>query len=154
VIGDYEVVCRDTHRNLRMFDFMLFHAASEEDRISCEKYRPYVLMMYARARARLDLQEDDPTHALAVLNQTIEQINDYYTKIGRENLIKTSSELSVLHSLCRDVREIIPLDPRDRLKKQLEMAIEEERYEDAAALRDRLGRIRDKGGDGEKAGDS
>jgi hypothetical protein len=97
-------------------------------------------MMYARARSNLDLQEDDPSHALAVLNQTIEQICDYYRRYDREDLIDNSSELATLRSLCRDVREIIPLDSNDRLRKQLEQAVLEERYEDAADLRDRLGR--------------
>ena len=143
VLADYTTVCEDTHRNLRLFDFLLQHADREEDRLGCEQYRPYVMMMYARARSSLDLQEDDPSHALAVLNQTIEQICEYYRKYDREELIDSSSELATLRSLCRDVRQIIPLDSNDRLRKQLEKAVEEERYEDAAILRDRLGRLGD-----------
>ena len=138
VLGDYATVCDDTHRSLMLFDFLLDHAETEEDRDYCEQYRPYVMMMYARARSSLDLHEDDPTHALAVLTQTIEQISDHYRKNNREDLLESSTELTVLRNLSRDVREIIPLGTDERIKKQLQKAIDEERYEDAASLRDKL----------------
>lgn len=44
---------RDTARNLRLFDFVHRHAASEEDRDGLEKWRPYILRMNAVASAML-----------------------------------------------------------------------------------------------------
>ena len=57
VLEEFEAVERDTLRNLRAFDFCNTHAREEADRDAMEQYRPYVLMMHTRARARAALQD-------------------------------------------------------------------------------------------------
>ena len=42
----------------------------------------------------------------------------------------------------REVIAMIPVDPTVKLKQQLQAAVEEERYEDAAAIRDQLSKIK------------
>ncbi len=140
LLGDFDVTCRDTHRNLRLFDFLHAHGAEEDDRRSCEGYRPYVLRMYASARAKMDIKKDDLSHAVAVLNQTIEQIGNLFRERDSDSEIESSRDLEILKTMCSEVREMIPLDPRQRLKRQLKNAVNEERYEDAAYLRDKLNR--------------
>ena len=60
VLGDYESVIRDTRRNLRMFDFCATYAKEQTDRLILEQFRPYVLMMYARARTRSAMKNQRP----------------------------------------------------------------------------------------------
>ncbi|MFW5840471.1 MAG: hypothetical protein ACOCZE_07815, partial [Planctomycetota bacterium] len=52
---DYQTVQRDTARNLRVFDLCRRYAAEEADQMAQEPYRPYVLMMNARAKVHLAL---------------------------------------------------------------------------------------------------
>lgn len=144
VLGDYAAVELDTRRNLRMFDFCERHAVNEHDRFACEQYRPYVLMMYARARSRRALKQARPKEALAVIQHTIRKIqaiNDRFEQEDDEN----SMELTVLRALAREIRTLVPTDPRTLLRKKLQQAIVEERYEDAAAIRDRLGQVENTG---------
>ena len=51
VLGDYPAVRRDAQRTLELLDFVSRHSAEETDRTAMEVFRPYVLMMHARASA-------------------------------------------------------------------------------------------------------
>lgn len=141
VLGDYESVQRDARRNLRMFDLCAAYAEEEYDRYLCEQYRPYVLMMYTRARARWEIRKNRPKEALAVIRRTIEEIEHLYERFGHEEAAESSMELSVLRALQREIKSLVPRDPRLRLAKELEEAIHDERYEDAADIRDRLDKL-------------
>jgi len=140
LLDDYEITCRDTHRNLRTFDFLNTYGAEKKDRISCEGYRPYVLRMNASARAQLDVQKKDLSHGIAVLNQTIEQIKDFYKKHEMEDEIESSRDIDILRVMSIDIQNMVPDDDNRQLKKQIKKALQDERYEDAADLRDRLKR--------------
>ena len=60
----YDLVTRDTERNLRLFAFVVQHATRQRDKIEFDRYRPYVIMMRARARALQALSRADFTLAL------------------------------------------------------------------------------------------
>ena len=55
----YDLVARDTERNLRLFAFVVQHAARQRDKVQFDQYRPYVTMMHARARASQALARND-----------------------------------------------------------------------------------------------
>jgi protein-arginine kinase activator protein McsA len=138
ILGDYKAVVRDTKRNLAMFDFCAAHAAEHEDRHMLEQYRPYVLMMYARAHSRAALKRNRTTQALAVVQRTIRRIEECYEKYGQADRIESSAELALLNAIVHEIQTLMPIDPMARLRKQLQKAIDEERYEDAATIRDNL----------------
>lgn len=138
VLGDYPSVQRDTRRNLQLFDFCAEYAADETDQIILEQYRPYVLMMYTRARSRIALKNNRPRQALAVVKRGIRDIRDFYEHFEQEEQVESSNELAVLYAMAGEIEPLIPADPRERLHKELRKAIDEERYEDAARIRDRL----------------
>ncbi len=138
VLGDYESVARDTRRNLRMFDFCSAYAANPEDRMALEQNRPYVMMMHTRAKAQASLQRKHPKRALAFVRKGLKEIEDVFRQLGLEEMIDSSKELGVLKTLIAEIKERIPVDPKTRLRKELRQAVEEERYEDAAKIRDKL----------------
>jgi len=140
VLGDYESVIRDTRRNLRMFDFCAAHAKQQKDRAVLEQFRPYVLMMYARARTRGAMKNEHPKQALVFARQGIEAIRRFLEQ--KEVPTENSPELGVLYAMEREVIAMIPVDPAVKLKQQLQTAVEEERYEDAAAIRDKLSKTK------------
>jgi hypothetical protein len=61
-LEEYECVVRDTIRNLRMFDLCRDFGASQGDRTVLEQYRPFVVMMRARAEAAIGLGKQSDGH--------------------------------------------------------------------------------------------
>ena len=140
ILEDFIAVERDTMRNLRLMDFCTTYAADSGDKMVLEQYRPYVLMMCVRARARLALEDKRPKSALAILRHGIEKIAAFYRQVGHEEMIAEGSEIAILKGMAKEVESQIPVDPVHRLQRDLAKAIREERYEDAAHLRDQLNR--------------
>lgn len=138
ILEDFAAVERDTMRNLRLMDFCGAYAADESDRMVLEQYRPYVLMMCARARARLDMADNRPKSALSALKAGMEKIVAFYRKYGQDELAKEGSEVAILRAMVKEVEGQIPVDPLQRLRKDLAKAVREERYEEAAKIRDQL----------------
>ncbi len=136
-LDDYVRVIRDTDRNLRLFAFVKKYAASEMDRWSLDQFRPYVIMMNSRAKAMLLLKEDPARgleKSIEMFDYGIGNIVNFYKEYGLEEEIGNSTEISVLRALKT---EFISKTP-DTLQSKLEKAINEERFEDAAAIRDEL----------------
>jgi hypothetical protein len=141
VLEDFEAVRRDTGRNLRLFDFCNLYAREEEDRFALEQYRPYVVMMHARARARIAMGKNQPKRALAALRQGLARIRDCYRRVGQEKAYAVSNEGAVLRAMAKEVQSQIPISPAERLRRQLARAVKDERYEEAARLRDELSQL-------------
>ena len=138
VLEDYEAVARDTQRNLDVLDICLEYAGKEEDRYAMEPYRPYILMMNARSKALSAMGKNAYRTAMAHVETGLEKIKAFFQTYGNRKAYKMSGEVQVLRALRREVRRHLPDDPIRETKRQLARAIREERYEDAARLRDQL----------------
>lgn len=141
ILEDYEIVEADTARSLEMMDLCGKYAAEESDRFVVEQYRPYVLMMRARARARLALADNRPKAALSAVQQAIADVSACFERTGAGERAAQSSELAILQALAAEIEARVPADPVTKLRKQLDEALADERYEDAATIRDQLKRL-------------
>lgn len=153
VLEDYERVIRDTTRNLRVLDLCARRAAEESDRVALERFRPYVLMMRARARASQHMREGEPKAAAVAVDEGLEALRKHYADIGQPQLMERSPEARVL----REVREALsplPVSQRAELTDRLNRAIAEENYELAAILRDELRGMREDAGEGRSRGEN
>lgn len=139
VLEDFEAVERDTMRNLRVMDLCTAHAAEQSDRYVLEQHRPYVLMMCTRARAQAALRDRRPKRALAAVRKGIEEIRAFSERFGGD-LSEDPPEMTILGALAREIETRVPVDPQARLQTELDSAVAEERYEEAARLRDKLHR--------------
>lgn len=137
-LGEYEGVIRDTERNLRVFDLVKKYAVKELDTRAFEPYRPYVIMINTRAKGTLCLGRKDYDQALKEIEEGIGKIEDFFRKHNLEHLIKASSEIAFLKGWARKIREERPLTLRQKLERQLQVAIERQEYERAAELRDKI----------------
>ena len=137
-LGDYYEVIRDTNHNVQLFDFVRDYAAEESDRMSLEQFRPYVLMMNARARACIALERQDFDRALELIDLGIEQIQDFLRAVGREELLDSCREVQFLEEWKERIQSKRPLSEEEQLRQELRHAVEQENYELAAQLRDRL----------------
>ena len=146
VLEEYDGVVRDTGRNLRVLDLCGKYAVDEADRLAMEQYRPYLTMMNARAAASVHLDAKRFTDASAAVTDGLEKIREFYEKFGQEELFEKSNEARVLKRFARDVQRKVPVDPVERLRRRLDRAVRDERYEDAAKLRDEIDGRRPKAG--------
>ncbi|MDZ7373973.1 MAG: UvrB/UvrC motif-containing protein [candidate division KSB1 bacterium] len=137
-LGDYDRVIRDTERNLRLFDFVARYAPSEEDKWAFNQYRPYVLMVRARAKSLRALEQKDYAAALSAIREARGLIENFYRSAGMEDELAESSEIRTLEEWEQQIERERPLTPRERLTRELEEAIRREEYEKAAKIRDQL----------------
>ncbi|MBN1491941.1 MAG: UvrB/UvrC motif-containing protein, partial [Phycisphaerae bacterium] len=68
----------------------------------------------------------------------LRDIKAFFASFDQPQAYYKSVEVRVLRKLRRRIKKKLPPDPGAELKKQLRKAIQEERYEEAARLRDRL----------------
>lgn len=106
-LEDYERAKRDTARNLRVLDLVSKYAEDKEDALSLEKYRPYIMMMNARARAFICTDNDDFAEATSIISEAISVITDYYKDQGfGDGEIEESQELAILKETAKEIRDI------------------------------------------------
>lgn len=138
VLEDYRGVVRDTSRNLKVLDLCGKYAVEEQDRLILEQYRPYIMMMNARASASILVKEKKYAEGLAIVDGALTEIRDFFTKFGQADAYGYSSEVKVLKKFAREIRKKLPIDPVAKLQAQLERAVKAEQYEEAAKLRDQI----------------
>lgn len=146
VLEEYQDVVRDTTHNLEAFDLCRQFAREEEDREGMEPYRPYVLMMNARARALQAHENEEYSSALAHLNRGIMDIKGFYEDHGILDAGDPPEELNMLRALATELGQQMPEDSLMVARKALRVAIEREQFEEAARLRDMLNDLYDKPG--------
>ncbi len=138
----YELVSRDTERNLRLFAFVVQHAARQRDKIEFDQYRPYVTMMRARALALEALRHGDFSRALSEIDDGIDRIHQFLREYHQEGNESQCAELGFLIRWRREVENDRPTGPVERLEQQLELAIALENYEEAARVRDQIRQLK------------
>ena len=143
VLEDYASVARDTARNLVVMDFCAQYAEDASDRYVLEQYRPYVLMMNTRAKAQILVRDQRPKAALGAIEEGIEKIKDFFQRFDHPDMADESTELVMLRALAGEIEGGIPRDPTQELRDALARAVSDERYEEAADLRDRIARTTD-----------
>lgn len=152
----YELCARDTGRNLKLFEFVRRFARRERDKLEFDQWRPHVTMMRTRAIATPLIELDDTEAAVRVIKHGIEAIEQFLKDYGQEDRAADCQELVHLErwrdELTGEAKgdpkqltaEELPKSPLNRLREELEEAITQERYEDAASLRDQIARLRGK----------
>ena len=96
----YDIVALDTLRNLRLFAFVGRYAARQRDKLEFDKYRPYVQMMYTRAKASMALKEGDHQTALALIDAGIKAIRKFLREYKQEDREHECPELKSLAQLA------------------------------------------------------
>lgn len=137
-LGDFDRVIADTNHNLAIFDLVNDNAKGDEQRRLFEQYRPYVTMVNTRARSELLLLDDDYDGALKIVDAGIEHIQKLLSAFEDLDGYDDREEIHALEVWRQEITESRPVSLRQRLSEQLQEAIADEQYEQAAVLRDRL----------------
>ena len=137
-LGDFDRVISDTLHNLEIFDLVDSYSANDEQKLSFEQYRPYVTMINTRARGELLLLKEDYDGALKIVAEGIRRIEGMLDAFDEFESPDDSEEIYALQTWSDEIKKNRPVTLKQRLAQQLQEAISEEKYERAAALRDRL----------------
>jgi len=141
-LGDYKRAERDTARNLRLFDFVKKYALDKKYIEEFEQYRPYVMMMNTRAKVLSALKSKDTPRAMDEIRDGIDKIEDVY-KEGDVVYSKQKTEVTFLKSWADEIIKSYTPSKKQRLAEELKVAVENEEYEKAAKIRDKLNKMRD-----------
>ena len=136
-IGDFERTARDTEHNLQICDLLDKYAENEDDKKEVLQYRPYILRMFAIAKAMISLHQQLKAAAKEILESAIEEIENMPNIDTPAFQFERIRSLKYLRSTLKQVLEQ-KVSPLDKLKKELDAAVEEENYELAAELRDKI----------------
>jgi hypothetical protein len=140
-IGDYDLVKRDTERNMRLFRFVTQYAENDEDKRAMEQYWPYIIRMHASAGAFAALEEGERESAVALLHDAVQKITSLPEVDSAVFVHERERSLTVLNETIENIEKTRPLSKKEQLKKLLDMAVESENYERAARLRDIISRM-------------
>lgn len=141
-LNDFEAVERDTDHILELLDFVQDYAAQEEIGSSFQQFRPQTIMMQTRAVGTQFITDENYGGAIEEIRAAIDELNDFYSEMGREEMVDNSMEVHSLREWLKDVEteaeEKRPVTEREKLERKLNKAIKNENYEKAAELRDRI----------------
>jgi hypothetical protein len=143
---------------LRLFAFVREHARDDRDKLRFDQWRPYVTMMHARAVATPLIQLEQWDAAAGVVDAGIRGIERFLEEYNQVKRAGEVGELTFLRKWRKEIQTKInslddsaksatsvdepsPVDRVADIRSQIELAILEERFEDAAFLRDELKRM-------------
>ena len=129
----YDLVVRDTARNLRVFDLCRDRASEPSDRTVLEQFRAQVVATRARAAALLELRAGRPGEARRCLDEAIQEIRRDLPPDTPE-----PPEVVMLEGMRDVLQPKLPSSQRHELDRRLRAALEAENYELAAILRDEI----------------
>jgi hypothetical protein len=139
---------------LRLFAFVRGHARHDRDKLRFDQWRPYVTMMHARAVATPLVELGQWDAAERVLDAGIRGIERFLEEYNQVHQASKVGELTFLRRWKEEISAKIktlgeaagaetatvpsPIDRVAELRAEIESAVADERYEEAALLRDEL----------------
>jgi hypothetical protein len=144
-LEDYKGVEEDTSHNLAIFDLVQEHADSDEVKWYFEQYFPHAVMMQTRSRAMQVLEDEDYPTALRYVQAGIDRIEEFlgdWEGDGGDVMDEEFPELTFLRDWHEELEKERPLSQKEQLEHDLTVAVEDENFEEAARLRDKLRTLR------------
>lgn len=127
----------DADHTLSLMDACLRHSPGQQWTISHEQHRPFVIFHRTQAAALAEVEDgDNGEKAIEEINKGLEQIEEFYQKYEIDGEFEDDELAKWLVDIREDLRE--RFDVGATLQEQLADAIENEKYELAARLRDQL----------------
>jgi len=144
----FELCARDTTRNLRLFAFVRVHTRDDRQKMQFDQWRPYVLMMHARAVATPLLQQRLTEDGLRAIEAGIEAIREFLDEYNQGHRAEECVELLSLEKWREDIlaneeraAAARPKSAIQILRQRMEAAIAAEEFEEAARLRDQIHKL-------------
>ncbi len=137
-LKEYEGAESDADHNLAILDLCNRYAEHDEDRQMAEQYSVFVTAHRFQARALAQLEHEDYQSGLTEIRAGIERVEALLAEQGKLDYAAECPELLFLKEWEGEVERSRPLSQVEQLQADLQMAVEQENFERAATLRDRL----------------
>ncbi|HUX13104.1 MAG TPA: UvrB/UvrC motif-containing protein [Spirochaetia bacterium] len=137
-LNDFERVVADTDHNLLTCTMLEKYCENDEDKNAVLQYKPYILRMNAMARAMESIHEHLKETAQKILISAISEIESMEELESPAFQFERIRSLNYLRSALKQIDERPATDPRQMLETELTKAIEDEDYEKAAEIRDKI----------------
>jgi hypothetical protein len=136
-LNDFDRVERDTKHNLRICELLENYCDDEDGRNAVLQFKPYIVRINAMARAMRCVRDEDPESARSIIDQAITEIQSLQAIESPAFQFERVRSVNFLRS-ARDQISDAPDNPRKKLEEELNKAVQNEDYERAAELRDRI----------------
>ena len=137
-LKEYGRAEEDAEHNLAILDMCQEFAEHEEDQEIARQYRVFVKAHRIQARALGLLESKDYDGALTQIREGIQDIEETLERQGQFDQMEESPELRWLREWETEVESTRPRSLEEQLSEDLQAAVEQDKFELAASLRDRL----------------
>jgi len=137
-LKEYERAKRDAEHNLQILDLVKKYASDPRYGLALEQYRPLVLAHRIRAESSISLRDGRIDEALKRIENGIQEIEDYLKSCEDAAVAEGASEIEFLKKWAEEIKQGRPRSPGDRLRSELQSAVQREDFERAAELRDMI----------------
>ena len=144
-VEDYAQVISEAQRCRAVLQLCAEFAESPADQ-EINACAPQIILIQTRAEVAHALATRGPVEALYYVNRGLADMLDHFTHHASVQAYDRAREVRALERVRRRLLDQVFPGPRAELRTALAHAVREERYEDAARLRDRLRRPNSAGG--------
>ncbi len=140
-LGHLDGVIRDTEHNLDLLELVADHAVDDELAWQFLQFFPYVRMMNARTIAEKAMEQKKYDDAIASVQLAISDISVFLSEYADSDEDWDCDELDFLKEILDKLMRRKPKSKIDKLREDLNRAIANENYEQAAIFRDSLKKL-------------
>ena len=141
-LNEFEHVIRDTERNMTLFTFVNQHGERQSDRLNLERWWPFVLRVNATARVLQAVKLRRFQRAQAIIRATRKRITELPEIAAEEFKVERQRAFEALDELTAKIAKDRPRSVSEKLQAELDKALEQEDFEQAAKLRDQIATLR------------
>jgi len=135
-LRSYAPATADADHTLAFMDFVRDHSPSDEYMQAHEQYRAFVLFQRTQAAAHLALERDKPEAAIDEITNGLEKMRAFFVAYKLEEQFPDNPMVKQLQKMVGAVRK--KHDIEATLREQLQQAVANEEYEEAARIRDAM----------------
>jgi len=137
-LRQYARAMADADHTLAFMDFVREHSPSEEYTRAHEQYRGFVLFQRTQAAAAARVDGNDPEGAVDEVRGGLEKMRAFFAEHDVEDQMDEDGMVQHLRKIEQSLRDEHGIE--STLREQLDQAVANEDYEQAARLRDALRR--------------
>src|SRR5262249_26533647 len=132
----YAKAIADADHTLAFMDFVREHSPNDEYTQAHEQYRGFVTFQRTQGAAALALEQNNPEAAIDEGRKGLDRLKAVFSAFGAEEQMDDAGMVQHLRKIEQSLREQHGIE--ETLQEQLDRAIANENYEEAARLRDAL----------------
>jgi hypothetical protein len=133
-LRNYAKAVADADHTLAFMDFIKAHSPSEDYTQAHEQYRGFVIFQRTQGAAALALEQHNAETAVDEVRDGLGKLKEFFASFDAEEQMEEDGMVQHLRKIESSLREQHGISAT--LQEQLDKAVAEENYEEAARLRD------------------